>query len=245
MAEKKKPVGNHGKKYANSVAKVETGKLYPVKDGFDLLLDVAYAKFDESVDVAYNLGVDPKHSDQMVRGALVLPHGIGKTVRVCVMAKGEKAKEAEAAGADFVGTDDLIEKIQGGWLEFDKLVATPDMMVALSKVAKILGPRGLMPNPKLGTVTVDVSRAVKEQKLGKIEYRVEKTGIVHCLIGKKSFGAQKLRENFAVLTGAIQKAKPPTSKGVYLRNVSVSTTMGPGITLDPLDVAAGGAAWNN
>jgi large subunit ribosomal protein L1 len=243
MAEKKKPVGNHGKKYANALAKVETGKRYTVKEAFSLLEQVAYAKFDETVDVAFNLGVDPKHSDQMVRGALVLPHGIGKTVRVAVLAKGEKAKEAEAAGADVVGSDDLIEKIAGGWLEFDKMVATPDMMVAVSKVGKILGPRGLMPNPKLGTVTFEVGKAVKEQKLGKIEYRTEKTGIVHVIIGKKSFGSQKLLENFAVLANAIQKAKPPTSKGVYLKNITLSTTMSPGIAMDPMDaLAAAGVA---
>ncbi len=235
MTDKKKTVGSHGKKYANALAKIEAGKVYAVKDAFELIPEVAYAKFDETVDVAFNLGVDPKHSDQMVRGALVLPHGIGKSVRVAVLAKGEKAKEAEAAGADVVGSDDLIEKIQGGWLEFDKMVATPDMMVAVSKVGKILGPRGLMPNPKLGTVTMDVARAVKEQKLGKIEYRTEKTGIVHVIIGKKSFGPQKLRENFAVLTSALQKAKPPTSKGVYMKNITLSTTMSPGISVDPLD----------
>lgn len=243
MAETKKPMGNHGKKYANAVAKVEAGKRYSVKEAFALLEQVAYAKFDETVDVAFNLGVDPKHSDQMVRGALVLPHGIGKTVRVAVLAKGEKAKEAEAAGADVVGADDLIEKIAGGWLEFDKMVATPDMMVAVSKVGKILGPRGLMPNPKLGTVTFEVGKAVKEQKLGKIEYRTEKTGIVHVIIGKKSFGSQRLIENFAVLAGTIQKAKPPTSKGVYMKNITLSTTMSPGIALDPMDaLAAAGVA---
>jgi len=237
-AKSKVKMGGHGKKYSDAMAKVELGKRYAVEEAFKLLPEVAYAKFDETVDVAYNLGVDPKHADQMVRGAVVLPHGIGKSVRVAVLAKGDKAREAEAAGADMVGSDDLIEKISGGWLEFDKMIATPDMMVAVSKVGKILGPRGLMPNPKLGTVTFDVTKAIKEQKLGKIEYRTEKTGIIHVAIGKKSFGAQKLKENFAALTGVIVKAKPPTSKGTYLKNITLSTTMSPGIALDPTDVMA-------
>lgn len=237
MAEavKKQRVGRHGKKYFSALEKIEADKRYKIEDAFQLLSEIAFAKFDESVDVAFNLGVDPKHADQMVRGALVLPHGIGKTVRVAVLAKGDKAREAEAAGADIVGAEDLIEKITGGWMEFDKLIATPDMMVAVSKVGKILGPRGLMPNPKLGTVTFDVTKAVKEQKLGKVEYRTEKTGIVHVLIGKKSFGPQKLKENFAALAGAIVKAKPPTSKGTYLKGVTLSATMSPGIALDPMD----------
>jgi len=229
-------IGRHGKKYSDAFNKIEAGKKYKLDHGFELLSQVSFAKFDETVDVAFKLGVDPKHADQMVRGALVLPHGIGKTFRVLVLAKGDRAKEAEAAGADFVGSDDLIEKISGGWLEFDKMIATPDMMVAVSKVGKLLGPRGLMPNPKLGTVTVDVARAVKEQKMGKVEYRTEKTGIVHVVIGKKSFGAQKLRENFNVLAAAIVRAKPPTSKGTYLQKVTLSTTMSPGITLDPTEV---------
>ncbi len=239
----RKPTRKCGKKYTQALAKLEEGKTYSVVEAFSLLPQVAFAKFDESVDVAYNLGVDPKHSDQMVRGALVLPHGIGKSVRVAVLAKGDKAKEAEAAGADIVGSDDLIEKIAGGWLEFDKMIATPDMMVAVSKVGKILGPRGLMPNPKLGTVTFDVAKAVKEQKLGKIEYRTEKTGIIHIIIGKKSFGAEKLKENFATLTAALVKAKPPTSKGAYMKNITLSTTMSPGIPVDTLDaLSASGVA---
>ncbi len=225
-----------GKKYRNSLSKFEVAKRYKVEEAFKLLGEIAYAKFDESVDVAFNLGVDPKHAEQMVRGALVLPHGIGKSVRVAVLAKGEKAKEAEQAGADVVGAEDLIEKISGGWLEFDKLIATPDMMVAVSKVGKILGPRGLMPNPKLGTVTFEVAKAVKDQKLGKIEYRTEKTGIVHVLIGKKSFGALKLKENFTTLVAAVMKSKPPTSKGTYLKKVTLSTTMSPGIIIDSFDV---------
>ncbi len=235
QADKKRRIGNHGKKYLNAMEKVQMGKRYTVDEAFALLPEVAFAKFDETVDVAFNLGVDPKHADQMVRGAIVLPHGIGKTVRVAVLAKGDKAKEAAAAGADFVGAEDLIEKIAGGWFDFDKMIATPDMMVAVSKIGKILGPRGLMPNPKLGTVTFDVAKAVKEQKLGKVEYRTEKTGIIHVAIGKKSFGALKLKENFATLASVIMKAKPPTSKGTYLKNVTLSSTMSPGIAIDPMD----------
>lgn len=227
-----------GKKYAEAVSKIEREKKYTVEEALNLISQVSFAKFDETVDLAFNLGVDPKHADQMVRGAIVLPHGIGKSVRVAVLAKGDKAREAEAAGADTVGADDLIEKIQGGWMEFDKLVATPDMMVAVSKVGKILGPRGLMPNPKLGTVTMDVTRAIQDQKLGKVEYRTEKTGIIHVPIGKKSFGAQKLRENLAVMAGAIMKAKPPTSKGIYLRGVTLATTMSPGINVDTSDLTS-------
>jgi large subunit ribosomal protein L1 len=234
-AAKKERIGTHGKKYSDAFKKVELGKRYTVNEAFDLLPQVAYAKFDETVDIAFNLGVDPKHADQMVRGAIVLPHGIGKTVRVIVLAKGEKAKEAEAAGADAVGAEELIEKIAGGWLEFDKMIATPDLMIAVSKVGKILGPRGLMPNPKLGTVTFDVGKAVKEQKLGKIEYRTEKTGIIHVVIGKKSFGAQKLKDNYTTLATAIIKAKPPTSKGTYIKNITLSATMSPGIGIDPSD----------
>jgi large subunit ribosomal protein L1 len=235
MAEKAKVSGKSGKKYRSAIEKVQFGKKYTVAEAFSLLPEVAYANFDETVDIAFNLGVDPKHADQMVRGAVVLPHGIGKTVRIAVLAKGDKAKEATAAGADIVGSDDLIEKIAGGWLEFDKMIATPDMMVAVSKVGKILGPRGLMPNPKLGTVTFDVTKAIKEQKLGKVEYRTEKTGIIHVAIGKKSFGAEKLKDNFLALATVIVKAKPPTSKGAYLRNITLSSTMSPGITVDPMD----------
>jgi len=238
VKKKSRDQGSHGKKYAEALKKLETGKKYPVNEAFRLLPEVAYAKFDETVDVALNLGVDPKHADQMVRGALVLPNGIGKTSKVAVLAKGDKSREAEAAGADIVGAEDLIEKIQGGWMDFDKLIATPDMMVAVSKVGKILGPRGLMPNPKLGTVTFDVAKAIKEQKLGKIEYRTEKTGIVHVPIGKKSFGPEKLKENFLAILGAIVKAKPPTSKGTFLKNITLSATMSPGISIDPADAAA-------
>lgn len=243
MAEAKANIrkGKTGKKYAAALLKITFGKTYSVSEGFKLLPEVSYAKFDETVDIAFKLGVDPKHADQMVRGALVLPHGTGKTLRVAVLAKGDKAREAEAAGADIVGAEDLIEKINSGWLEFDKMIATPDMMVALSKVAKVLGPRGLMPNPKLGTVTVNVTNAIKEQKLGKVEYRTEKTGIIHCVIGKKSFGIEKLRENFNALTSAIVKAKPPTSKGTYMQRVTLSTTMSPGIQLDANETLAIGS----
>jgi large subunit ribosomal protein L1 len=231
-------LGQAGKKYWAAYQKVQPLKQYAVNEAFSLLPEVAYAKFDESVDIAFNLGVDPKHADQMVRGAVVLPNGIGKTARIVVLAKGEKAKEATAAGADFVGAEDLIEKMSGGWLEFDKMIATPDMMVAVSKIGKILGPRGLMPNPKLGTVTFDVAKAVREQKLGKVEYRTEKAGIIHVTIGKKSFGSEKLKENFATLAATIIKAKPPTSKGTYLKGITLSSTMSPGISLDPADVMA-------
>lgn len=230
--------GKHGKKYLNAMKKVDVTKRYPITEAFSLLPELAFAKFDETVEIAFNLGVDPKHADQMVRGAVVLPHGIGKSVRVAVLAKGDKAREATAAGADHVGAEELIEKISGGWFDFDKMVATPDLMVAVSKIGKILGPRGLMPNPKLGTVTFDVTKAVKEQKLGKVEYRTEKSGIVHVPIGKKSFGPDKLRENFLTIASVILKAKPPTSKGTYVKNVTLSTTMSPGITLDPLDLLA-------
>lgn len=223
----------HGKKYLESAKKIDPARKYNIEEAFSLLEQVAFAKFDETVDVAFSLGVDPKHADQMVRGAIALPNGTGKSAKVLVLAKGDKAREAEQAGADFVGAEDLIEKITGGWLEFDKAIATPDMMGITAKVARILGPRGLMPNPKLGTVTFDVAKAVKEQKQGKVEYRTEKTGIVHVQIGKKSFGAGKLKENFGALLAVIVKAKPPTSKGTYLKNITISTTMSPGIAIDP------------
>lgn len=236
--EKKKLKGRHGKNYANSIGKINKDKKYSVKEAFTLLEQVAYAKFDETVEVAYSLGVDPRHSDQMVRGAIVLPHGTGKSSRIAVIAKGDKAKEAEAAGADVVGAEDLVEKIQGGWFDFEKLIATPDMMGLVSKIGRILGPKGLMPNPKLGTVTFEVDKAVRDQKKGKVEYRTEKAAIVHVPIGKKSFGADKLRENFTALTQVILKAKPPSSKGTYLKSITVSTTMSPGIPLDTSDVTA-------
>jgi large subunit ribosomal protein L1 len=235
---KQKKSSKHGKKYQKAFESIDHTKRYLVVDGLKTLTEVAFAKFDETVEVAFRLGVDPKHADQMVRGAVVLPHGTGKSARVAVLAKGDKAREAEAAGADFVGADDLIEKISGGWMDFDKMIATPDMMVAVSKVGKILGPRGLMPNPKLGTVTMDVAKAIKEQKLGKVEYRTEKTGIIQVPVGKRSFGVEKLRDNFLALANVVIRAKPPTSKGVYLRSITVSTTMGPGVAIDPADVTA-------
>ena len=200
------------------------------------LLETAHAKFDEGVDLAIRLGVDPKKADQMVRGTVVLPNGIGKKVRVLVFAKGQKEKEAQDSGADYIGAEDLVEKISQGWLDFDKAIATPDMMGTVSKLGKILGPRGLMPNPKVGTVTFDVSRAVKEIKAGKVEFRVEKAGIVHVPVGKVSFGFDRLFENIRALLEVILRVKPPTSKGVYLRSITLSTTMGPGVKIDPLYV---------
>jgi large subunit ribosomal protein L1 len=207
-------------------------KQYSVEEAMALLASMKGAKFDETVDVAIRLGVDPRKSDQMVRGTVSLPHGTGKSVRVLVFAKGEKEKEAQDAGADFVGSDDLIKKIQEGWTDFDKAIATPDMMGTVSRLGKILGPRGLMPNPKVGTVTMDVTRAVKELKGGKVEFRVDKGSNVHCPIGKHSFGKDKLRENFMALYEALMKAKPDTAKGSFVKNITVSTTMGPGIRID-------------
>jgi large subunit ribosomal protein L1 len=226
-----------GKKYAAALAKIDSQKRYTVDEAMKLIPEIAYANFDETVDAIFRLGVDPKHADQMVRGAVVLPHGVGKTARIAVIAKGDKAKEAEAAGADVVGAEDLIEKIQGGWMEFDRLIATPDMMALVSRVGKLLGPRGLMPNPKLGTVTMDVGRAVEDQKKGKVEYRTEKTGIIHVPIGKKSFSADKLKENFSVLASVLVKAKPAKSKGTYLKKICIGTTMSPAITLDTQSVS--------
>ena len=200
------------------------------------LLETPYAKFDEGVDLAIRLGVDPKKPDQMVRGTVVLPNGIGKKVRVLVFAKGQKEKEAQDAGADYVGAEDLVEKIGQGWLDFDKAIATPDMMGIVSKLGKILGPRGLMPNPKVGTVTFDVGKAVKEIKAGKVEFKVEKAGIVHVPVGKASFGFDRLFENVKALLEVILRVKPPTSKGIYLRSITLSSTMGPGVKIDPLNV---------
>lgn len=234
-----KDKSKHGKKFRASEAKLDRSKKYSIDEALKLAVDMAYAKFDESVDVAVNLGVDAKQSDQQVRTAVVLPHGVGKTTRVIAFAKGEKAKEAEAAGADYVGSDDLVQKINEGWLDFDKAVATPDMMAAISKVAKILGPRGLMPNPKLGTVTVNIAQAVKEQKQGKVEFRTDKSGIVQCLIGKKSFGPQKLKDNFEVFFSTLLRLKPPTSKGIFVKRVCISTTMGPGIQVDVSEASRG------
>ncbi len=225
-----------GKKYREVSAKVLRGRKYGFKDAIQAALDCTYAKFDETVDIAVRLGVDPRHADQMVRGTVVLPNGIGKEVRVLVFAKGEKEKEAADAGADYVGAEDFVDKIQNGWLEFDKAVATPDMMGAVGKLGRILGPRGLMPNAKLGTVTFDVARAVKEVKAGKIDFRVEKAGIVHAPMGKVSFGVDSLIENIAAFMDTILRLKPSASKGTYLRGIAVSTTMGPGIKIDPATV---------
>jgi len=225
-----------GKKYLEKKALIDSMKRYNLDEGLELLGQISYANFDESVDVAFRLGVDPRHADQMVRGTVVLPHGTGKSVKVLVFAKGEKEKEATEAGADFVGAEDMIEKIKGGWLEFDKAIATPDMMGAVSKIGRILGPRGLMPNPKVGTVTFDIGKTVKEVKGGKVEFRTEKTGIVHTTIGKKSFGKDKLRENFLALLDTLIKMKPASSKGAYLKGIALSTTMSPGVKIDPIQV---------
>jgi large subunit ribosomal protein L1 len=227
-----------GKKYKAAAAKVDRNRRYKVDEAMKLVKETAAKKFDESVDAAINLGVDPKHADQVVRGAVVLPHGMGKSVKIAVFAKGDKAKEAEQAGADIVGAEDLAEKIQGGFMDFDKVIAAPDMMGVVGRLGKILGPRGLMPNPKVGTVTMDLARAVKEQKAGKVEFRVEKAGIVHVPFGKASFDAQKLKDNFTAIMEIIFKAKPQTAKGVYVKNVTVSTTMGPGIKLDLAELSA-------
>lgn len=229
-------MGHRGKKYLEALRKVDRNKRYDLEEGIKLLIDTSYAKFDEGVDMAVRLGVDPKKPDQMVRGTVVLPHGTGKKVKVLVFAKGQKEKEAQEAGADFVGGEDLIEKISKGWLGFDKAIATPDMMGLVSKLGKILGPRGLMPNPKMGTVTFDLEKAIKEIKAGKVEFKVEKAGIVHIPIGKVSFGLQRLLDNVKSVLEVILRLKPPTSKGIYLRGVALSTTMGPGIKIDPLQI---------
>jgi large subunit ribosomal protein L1 len=226
-----------GKKMNASLEKVEKGKEYSLENAIQKVKELAYVKFDETVDIVFNLGVDPRKSDQMVRGTVVLPHGTGKTLRVLVFAKGEKELEAKQAGADFVGADDLVEKINKGWLDFDKVVATPDIMGVVGKLGKVLGPRGLMPNPKLGTVTFDVAKAVKEIKAGKVEYKTEKAGVVHVPIGKVSFDANKLLDNAKAIIDSVTKAKPSTSKGRYLRGISVSSTMGPGLRVDVTSVS--------
>ncbi len=221
-----------GKRYKAAAEKFDRSITYSVKDAVQTVVDNSNAKFDESVEVAVKLGVDPKQSDQQVRGAVSLPNGLGKEVKVVVFAKGPKEAEAKEAGADFVGSDDLVEKIKGGWMDFDKAIATPDMMATVSKVAKILGPRGLMPNPKVGTVTMNVAQTVEAEKKGKLAFRVDKAGIVHASIGKKSMGSEKLQQNYVALMSALMKAKPASSKGVYLRGISMSSTMGPGLKLD-------------
>ncbi len=225
-----------GKKYIEAKQKTEVGKRYEFNEAVTLALQSSFAKFDETIDVAVRLGVDPRHADQMVRGTVVLPNGIGKDVRVLVFAKGEKEKEAQDAGADFIGNDELIEQIKGGWLDFDKAVATPDMMGSVGKIGRILGPRGLMPNAKTGTVTFDIARAVNELKAGKIDFRVEKAGIVHVPMGKVSFGDEKVVQNIRAFLETIVRLKPASSKGTYLRSMAVSTTMGPGLKVDMASV---------
>ena len=226
-------MANLGKKYTEARSKIDREKRYDMVEALDLLPQVTYAKFDETVEVAFRLGVDPRHADQMVRGSVALPNGLGKTVKIAVFAKGQKEKEAQDAGADFVGAEDLIEKVQKGWTDFDKAIATPDMMGAVSKLGKILGPRGLMPNPKVGTVTFDIAKTVQEMKAGRVEFRVDKAGNLHIPVGKISFGKDKLIENVNSLLDAILRLKPPSSKGTYVKGIAISTTMSPGIKIDP------------
>ena len=227
-----------GKKYRASTEKIDATRSYPLQEGLELLLETQQGNFDQTAEVAMNLGVDPRHSDQNVRGAVVLPHGTGKEVRLIVFAKGDKETEASAAGADEVGGEELAKRIQDGWLEFDRVIATPDMMSVVGRLGRILGPRGLMPNPKVGTVTFDIERAVSEQKSGKIEFRVDKAGIVHAPFGKLSFSPEQLAENFLAIADAVVKAKPAVAKGAYVKKVSISSTMGPGIHIDPADMQA-------
>ncbi len=224
-------------KYLAASKNVEKAKLYSVTDAISLVKSVAFAKFDETIDLAFRLGIDPRHADQMVRGAIVMPAGTGKKTTVVVITAGEKITEAEKAGADFVGGEDLINKIAGGWMDFDRVIATPDMMGKIGKIARILGPRGLMPNPKLGTVTTDIAKAVAEQKAGKVEYRADKNGIVHVPIGKKSFTEAQLADNFKAVCGAILRAKPSSAKGTYMKSLAISSTMGPGVRIDTLDAS--------
>ena len=226
----------HGKKYVDSQKLVDRSNLYDIGEALDLAVKTGKAKFDETVEVHVKLGVDSRHADQQVRGAVVLPHGTGKTVRVLVFAKADKAQAATDAGADYVGAEELVSKIQGGWMDFDVVVASPDMMGVVGRLGKVLGPRGLMPNPKAGTVTPDVAKAVTDAKAGKIEYRLDKTNIIHCPIGKVSFGAEKLKENFDTLLNAIVRAKPAASKGQSIRSCVVASTMGPGIKINPAKV---------
>jgi large subunit ribosomal protein L1 len=227
-----------GKRRKDAIAAVDREKRYLIADACALVNKASFAKYDESVDIAVRLGVNPKHADQMVRGAAVLPNGLGKTIRVLVFAKGDKASEATAAGADFVGAEDMVAKVMEGWLDFETVVATPDMMGQVGKLGRVLGPRGLMPNPKTGTVTFDVTKAVTEAKGGKVEFRVEKAGIVHCQVGKKSFEPAKLEGNVRALLGALMKAKPASAKGTYMKSITLSTTQGVGIRIDPSDVEA-------
>ncbi|EAG5366904.1 50S ribosomal protein L1 [Listeria monocytogenes] len=222
-----------GKKYQDALKQIDANKVYTAEEAVELAKKIDFAKFDATVEVAFRLGVDPKKADQQIRGAVVLPNGTGKTQRVLVFAKGEKAKEADAAGADYVGESEFVEKINQGWFDFDVIVATPDMMGEVGKLGRVLGPKGLMPNPKTGTVTMDVTKAVNEIKAGKVEYRVDKAGNVHAAIGKVSFDAAKLVENFRTVNDVLQKAKPAAAKGTYVKNLSVTTTFGPGIKVDP------------
>ncbi|HET7099518.1 MAG TPA: 50S ribosomal protein L1 [Terriglobia bacterium] len=226
-----------GKKYEASKKMVDK-PAYVLQDAMPLIKKAAFAKFDETVEVAMSLGVDPKHADQMVRGTVVLPHGLGKATRVVVIASGEKVREAREAGADEVGAEDMVQKIQGGWMEFDAVVATPDMMKSVGRLGKILGPRGLMPNPKTGTVTLDVAKAVTELKAGKVEFRVDKTGIIHCAVGKVSFDPEKLADNAKALIASVVRAKPASAKGRYVKNIVISSTMGPGVPVDLASVDA-------
>ena len=232
----------HGKKYTDGAKLIDRANLYTSKEALDLVTQTAKAKFDETVEVHVRLGVDSRHADQQVRGAVVLPNGTGKDVKVAVFAKGDLAKAAQEAGADFVGDADLVQKIQGGWMDFDVAIASPDMMGFVGRLGKVLGPRGLMPSPKAGTVTMDVAKAVQEAKAGKIEYRLDKTNIIHCPIGKASFGTDKLLENFNALLDAILKAKPEASKGQYIKSCAVASTMGPGIKINPNKVGSADAA---
>ncbi len=231
-------MASHGKRYEAASTLIDRTRLYPLEDAVRLLKEAATAKFAETVEVHVRLGVDPKHADQQVRGTVVLPAGTGRSLRVAVFAKGEKAKEAESAGADFVGVEELVEKVQGGWTDFDAAVATPDVMSTVGRLGRILGPRGLMPNPKAGTVTFDVAKAVREIKSGKIEFRVDKTGIVHAPIGKATFSEQDLVRNLAALIDALVRAKPAAVKGQYLRSLTIASTMGPGVKIDPAEAQA-------
>jgi len=228
----------HGKNYRNKIQEIDKSVLVDMEKGVELVVNSAYAKFDETFDIAMKLGVDPRHADQMIRSSVTLPHGTGKVTRVLVFAKGPKEAEALEAGADYVGGDDLVEKIKGGWLEFDKTVATPDMMGVVGKIGRVLGPRNLMPNAKLGTVTMDVGNVVKDIKAGKVDFRVDKAGIVHAGIGKVSFGKEKLNENLFAFIQKIIQLKPSSSKGIYLRSVVISSTMGPSVKLDPIAIRA-------
>jgi len=232
-------MAKQGKKYLEAIKKIDRDHKYTLEEGVALIKDVCYANFDETIDLAIRLGVDPRKADQMVRGSVTLPHGTGKSVRVLVFAKGEKDKEARDAGADYVGAEDMAEKIQNGWLDFDRVIAAPDMMGVVGKLGRILGPRGLMPNPKSGTVTFEIAQTVKDVKAGQVEFRVEKAGIIHCPIGKRSFPVEKLTENGRALLETLIRMKPSASKGQYVRSAAISSTMGVGVKLDPAAITAG------